>query len=50
MVFKTDLTSKILGLNPHVVIQPNSYEIDNDFVLNLKKNFKENKFKQILYW
>ena len=39
--FKTDLTSKILGLNPHVVIQPNSYEIDNDFVLNLKKNFKE---------
>tara|TARA_Y100000591_G_scaffold57353_1_gene45832 strand:+ start:167 stop:1399 length:1233 start_codon:yes stop_codon:yes gene_type:complete len=39
--FKTDLTSKILGLNPHVVIQPNSFDIDNDFVLNLKKNFKE---------
>ncbi len=39
--FKTDLTSKILGLNPHIIIQPNSYDIDEDFVLNLKKNFKE---------
>ena len=34
--FKTDLTSKILGLNPHIVIQPNSYDIGEDFVLNLK--------------
>ena len=39
--FKTDLTNKILGLNPHVVIQPNSYDIEDKFVLNLKKNFKE---------
>ena len=39
--FKTDLTSKILGLNPHIVIQPNSYDIGEDFVLNLKKTFKE---------
>ena len=39
--FKTDLTKKILGLNPHIVIQPNSYIIDDDFILNLKKNFKE---------
>ena len=23
--FKTDLTKKILGLNPHIVIQPNSF-------------------------
>ena len=39
--FKTDLTNKILGLNPHVVIQPNSFEIDEEFIINLKKNFKE---------
>ena len=34
--FKTDLTNKITGLNPHVVIQPNSFEIDEDFIINLK--------------
>ena len=39
--FKTDLTNKILGLNPHIVIQPNSYVISNDFVFNLKSNFEE---------
>ena len=39
--FKTDLTNKILGLNPHIVIQPNSYVISNDFVFNLKSNLKE---------
>ena len=39
--FKTDLTNKILGLNPHVVIQPNSFEIDEEFIQNIKKNFKE---------
>ena len=39
--FKTDLTNKILGLNPHVVIQPNSFEIDEEFTQNIKKNFKE---------
>ena len=39
--FKTDLTNKILGLNPHVVIQPNGFEIDEEFIKNIKKNFKE---------
>ena len=39
--FKTDLTNKILGLNPHIVIQPNSYDINEDYIFNLKKNFKE---------
>ena len=38
--FKTQLTSKILGLNPHIVIQSNNYKIDNEFIINLKKNFK----------
>ena len=39
--FKTDLTSKILGLNPHIVIQPNSYDISEDYVLKLKNSFSE---------
>ena len=39
--FKTDLTKKILGLNPHIVIQPNSFQIKEDFILKLKKEFKE---------
>ena len=39
--FKTDLTKKILGLNPHVVIQPNGFKIDENFIFKLKKNFKD---------
>ena len=39
--FKTDLTNKILGLNPHVVIQPNNFEINDTFVLKLKNDFKD---------
>ncbi len=38
--FKTDLTNKILGLNPHIVIQPNSFEINNQFISKLKADFK----------
>ena len=39
--FKTDLTKKILGLNPHLVVQSNSYKIENDFEEILKKKFKD---------
>ena len=38
--FKTDLTKKILGLNPHIVIQPNSYIMDDSYISRLKKEFK----------
>ena len=44
--FKTDLTNKILGLNPHVVIQPNSFKLNNNFIKKLKKNFKNIKFSK----
>ena len=37
--FKTDLTKKILGLNPHIVIQPNSFIIDDKYILKLKNSF-----------
>ena len=39
--FKTDLTNKILGLNPHVVVQPNGFAIDNNYIQKIKKNFKD---------
>ncbi len=38
--FKTDLTNKILGLNPHIVIQPNSFKIDETYISKIKKDFK----------
>ena len=40
--FKTDLTKKILGLNPHIVIQPNSFEIDEIYISKLMKYFHYN--------
>ena len=39
--FKTDLTIKILGLNPHIVIQPNSFIIDDKYVSKLKNEFPD---------
>ena len=39
--FKTDLTKKILGLNPHLVIEPNSFKINEAYISKLKNNFQE---------
>ena len=39
--FKTDLTKKILGLNPHIIIQPNSFTIDDSYISKL--NSQANK-------
>jgi len=38
--FKTELTNKILGLNPHIVIQPNGFNIDEKYIFEIKNNFK----------
>ncbi|MEC7212473.1 MAG: lipoprotein-releasing ABC transporter permease subunit [Pseudomonadota bacterium] len=38
--FKTDLTKKILGLNPHIVIEPNSFEINDLYISKISENFK----------
>ena len=35
--FRTDLTNKILGLNPHIIVQPNGAEISNNFKKKIKK-------------
>ena len=37
--FKTELTNKILGLNPHIVIQPNGFDIDEKYISKIKNNF-----------
>ena len=42
--FRTDLTKKILGLNPHVTVEPNFSKISD----NLKKNIKE-EYEQITF-
>ena len=39
--FRTDLTKKILGLNPHIIIQPNSFEIDDSYISKLKTDFQD---------
>ena len=39
--FKKDLMEKILGLNPHIVIQPNSFIINDEFVSKLNTKFKD---------
>ena len=44
--FRADLTEKILGLNPHIVVNSNGYSIDNEFENNLKERFKNFKFSK----
>ena len=36
--FKTELTNKIIGLNPHIVIQPNGFNIDEKYISKLKNS------------
>ena len=38
--FKTELTNKILGLNPHIVIQPNGLNIDEKYISKIENNFE----------
>ena len=39
--FKTELSNKILGLNPHIVIQPNGFNIENKYISKIENNFKD---------
>ena len=39
--FKIELTNKILGLNPHIVIQPNGFNIDDKYISKIENNFKD---------
>ena len=38
--FKSDLTQKILGLNPHVIVESNGFKIDDQFSNKIVSNFK----------
>ncbi len=38
--FKTDLTKKILGLNPHIVVQSNGFRMENDYIEEVKNKVK----------
>ena len=42
--FRTDLTKKILGLNPHVTVEPNFSKISD----NLKKILKKSTSRLLL--
>ena len=44
--FKSDLTKKILGMNPHIVIQPNTFIIDDKYILKLKNEFPSIKISK----
>ena len=39
--FKNELTKKILGLNPHIVVQPNGFDIDDKFIYKIKEKFSD---------
>ena len=39
--FKNELTKKILGLNPHIVVQPNGFNIDDKFIFKIKEKFSD---------
>ncbi|MDC2987537.1 lipoprotein-releasing ABC transporter permease subunit [Candidatus Pelagibacter bacterium] len=39
--FKNELTKKILGLNPHIIIEPNSFNINDEYILKIKKKFTD---------
>ena len=38
--FRNDLTNKIIGFNPHIVIKPYSSDIDQSFKLKLKREYQ----------
>ena len=44
--FKTELTKKILGLNPHIVVQSNGYNIEKNFITKLKRKFDNIKISK----
>ena len=43
--FRTELTEKILGFNPHITIKPYSNSITENFYLDLKNKYKKAKLK-----
>ena len=46
--FRTDLTNKILGLNPHITAKPYSVSKEENFKLLLEKKYKDLKISESL--
>ena len=44
--FQTDLTNKILGLNPHIVIQSNEKKIEKSYKIKLQNKYKDFLFSE----
>ena len=44
--FRTELTNKILGFNPHIIIKPYNNIISEDFKVKLKSDFKDFKITE----
>ena len=44
--FRTDLTNKILGLNPHIIIEPNASTIDKEFRKKIENRYKNFTFTE----
>ena len=44
--FRNDLTNKILGFNPHIIVKPYSADIDESFKSRLKKDYKNLKITE----
>ena len=44
--FQTDLTNKILGLNPHIVIQSNEKKIEKNYKIKLQNKYKDFLFSE----
>ena len=38
--FRTELTDKILGFNPHITIKPYTNNVSQDFYLNIRNEYK----------
>ena len=44
--FRTDLTNKILGLNPHIIIEPNASTINKEFRKKIENRYKNFTFTE----
>ncbi len=44
--FRADLTNKILGLNPHIIIEPNASNIDVEFRKKIENRYKNFTFTE----
>ena len=44
--FRAELTNKILGINPHIIVKPYNTKISDNFILTLKKKYSDFNIKK----